>query len=168
MREFSHGLLASRPVPVRFETYTCFAVLSEVRGRQTARGHGQYCGTLVAVLRTRNKESCALLSGRRFDDSYKENVKNQVSAKLSKIAICTPSLQYFEEFVNSPVGGLYDFLHPALVALIQQSVCFVDDEVPQVLQREPRGLREMVQQSSGCCHNNIHLIVTIPVFEGMG
>jgi len=69
---------------------------------------------------------------------------------------------------NSPVSCLNYFLHPALVALIQQSICFVDDEVSQVLQCETRGLREMIQQSPRGRHNDIHLFKTISVADGMG
>lgn len=57
----------------------------------------------------------------------------------------------------SPVSGLNDLPHPALVALVEQPVRFVDDEIPQVLQREPGGLREVVQQPPGRSHDDVHL-----------
>lgn len=57
----------------------------------------------------------------------------------------------------SPVSGLGDFPHPALVALVEKPVRLVDDEIPQVLQSEPGCLCEVVQQSSGRGHDYVHL-----------
>lgn len=55
------------------------------------------------------------------------------------------------------MGRLDNFFYPALVALIKQPVSLVDDKVSQVLQREPRGLLEVIQQPPRRRHDDVHL-----------